>query len=690
MLIEDSGATPGRLRTGAAFFGTLTIAAALSLLPSTAEAGGDSVYGNRGGGQLSETEHRVTLDFDRGYAHLKVRRTVHNGIERHDEAQFWLDIPGTSVATGLRSLGELDGKPKWFEAELLEAEAAAARYEALTGIGGYYPKDPALLSWRDQTYLALQVFPVAPGTEKTVEYDLDMPAVWADGRWHISLPSLGTDALPPTLVLEPSQQLDQLFVNGEVVARGHQLTLDTDVEISLAPRDPAPFALELASIDTGARHLAQWRLTLAPEVSTVPRNAKIVLVLDLSRSVAGDIEAQRRTALTYLEHFADPSQGAEVALLGFDREVRSLSSGFVSVAEATQLLQDATLNQRNGSELGLALARADELLGAAGKRDARRIVVLSDLETASRVTPATVKATAEHSKAIIHLVVAGSSPSADLGRDDAHAWAPLAAATEGVVWWASAPDDWADDDDHAYGREVFEELARPVRIDELAVRIDGARLEDPDLLSYYDPTLDEGQGLEGLALSATPATKFVVEGKLWNTPLHERAKPSRAQAERWSALVFGSELLWELSEPEMMTLAMRGGAVSPVTSYLAIEPGVRPSTEGLDDDERFGGGFGVGSGVGLGSGGGRYAGSGVDPFDKQAWLESELGEGWRRCGGTSSAVEVTLETRTTEILDVGLKLATVDAGLEACMAQVTWSVELPSRFAALEHWHIKL
>ena len=43
-------------------------------------------------------------------------------------------------------------------------------------------------------------------------------------------------------------------------------------------------------------------------------------------------------------------------------------------------------------------------------------------------------------------------------------------------------------------------------------------------------------------------------------------------AKRWAALVFGSHLLSTLSEDEMMVLARHGGAVSPVTSYLAIEP----------------------------------------------------------------------------------------------------------------------
>ena len=38
--------------------------------------------------------------------------------------------------------------------------------QELTGIGGYYPKDPALLSWRAQGQLALQVFPGSAAREE--------------------------------------------------------------------------------------------------------------------------------------------------------------------------------------------------------------------------------------------------------------------------------------------------------------------------------------------------------------------------------------------------------------------------------------------------------------------------------------------------------------------------------------------
>ncbi|PRP93948.1 vWA domain-containing protein [Enhygromyxa salina] len=664
-------------------------AAALSSLPRDAEAGGDDVYGTRGAELLVERGHEIELTMDRGYASLQVRRTVHNGIDRHEEAMFWINVPETSVATGLRTLGELHGKPHWFSGDLLEAEAAAARYEELTGIGGYYPKDPALLSWRDQTFLALQVFPVAPHTEKTIEYTLSMPATWADGRWHVWLPALGSDLLAADLQLTPAQQLDQLFVNGEVVARGHTLTLDHDIEIELAPRDPAPVSLELASVETGAQHLAAWRLTLAPQISQVPKHAQVVIALDLSRSLdPSDVQAQRVAAQTYLEHFADPALATQVALLGFDREVHSLSPGFVTAARAIELLDAATLTQRNGSEVGLALAKAAELLSES-KRGPRRIVLMTDFETASRVAPEHYAATVHHSDAILHLTdVSDGGPW--LERDDQHPWSALAAGSRGVVWSASIPSSWADADEQAVARDVFEEWARPVRIDNLRVRVDGLSLDDDYYWDSFEPTLDEGQGLEDLLLSATPGRELSVEGVTWNIPVHHTAKPSRETGDRWSALVFGSQVLWSLTEPEMMQLAMRGKAVSPVTSYLAIEPGVRPSTEGL---EREGAGaFGIGNvglwGSGSGSGGG-FAGGGPS-FDKRAWLEGELRDGWTRCGGDGLGAELVLETRSVEILDVVLTTASTSTPLRTCMEQVTWSLALDPHFVATETWRVQL
>lgn len=124
----------------------------------------DELAGRRG--VLEERQHRIELTIGAGHATLVVQRTVENLGGRHDQADWQIYLPATAVATLLRTRGIVDGVPRWFTGELMEAEAAAAKYQELTGIGGYYPKDPALLSWRSQGHLALQVFPIPPASAR--------------------------------------------------------------------------------------------------------------------------------------------------------------------------------------------------------------------------------------------------------------------------------------------------------------------------------------------------------------------------------------------------------------------------------------------------------------------------------------------------------------------------------------------
>src|SRR5205085_1665554 len=101
--------------------------------------------------------HTIEVRIEPGHATLTITRVFENRSAKHDQAMLHMtDFPLGAVATGMRTLGD-----KWFVAELLDAEVAAKKYRELTGIGGYYPKDPALLSWRSQGHLALQVFPIA-------------------------------------------------------------------------------------------------------------------------------------------------------------------------------------------------------------------------------------------------------------------------------------------------------------------------------------------------------------------------------------------------------------------------------------------------------------------------------------------------------------------------------------------------
>ena len=150
-----------------------------------------------------------------------------------------------------------------------------------------------------------------------------------------------------------------------------------------------------------------------------------------------------------------------------------------------------------------------------------------------------------------------------------------------------------------------------------------------------------------------------------------RLSPDPAASRLWSALVFGSDLMEELDEKEMMILARHGGAVSPVTSYLAIEPGVRPSTEGIPLE---------GTGDRPRRNGRRHhrprqprdesvSGAGRS-FDHVAWLRKALEPARKRCGYAGRPVTVAIETTIDEIVDIPALPADVP-GDRACLREAT-------------------
>jgi hypothetical protein len=311
-------------------------------------------------------------------------------------------------------------------------------------------------------------------------------------------------------------------------------------------------------------------------------------VLDASLSTRDAFIDDAKTALgAYLSHFAEAD--AKVELLTFDRTVARHLGGFLDVNAALRAVASLTIARRNGSDVDLALAEADKLLSAAPRGAARRIVLLTDGLTRAELTPERLRAALSRSGAVTHAGLLESG-SPQLTRFDDHPWARGLRPNGGLVWNASA----SVESDARELRQVFEEWARPVRLDNLVVYSPELSLQTN--LEALPKTLDEGQGLENLGLEHAAAPWLALEGELWTTPVRASLGADAKQEKLWSALVFGSGVLGALSEPEMMTLARRGKAVSPVTSHLAIEPGVRPSTEGLDH-----GGGGFGEGIGLGS-----------------------------------------------------------------------------------------
>lgn len=642
-----------------------------SILLSANAASADDVRGLRSD-KLVEKTHVIDLRIGHGHADLVVRRTVHNGGPRHDQATFYIDMPSGAVAVGLRTLGALDGKPHWFDGELLEAEKAAARYRELTGVGGYYPKDPALLSWRNQNLLALQVFPCPPGEDKTIEYTLRLPTQYREGRHHLDLSAMGTDKLPATATVSPMIAGEALFVGDTRQKAPAWVSLKDAVDLSVAPMSEKPVEGALASVAFGKqKNVVHFHVDAAPALSRVPRGAHVVVLLDVSRSLeAEQVEAEVAMTRAYLSHFPD----ARATVLTFDRAVRATKNGFVSAREALAGLDGSKVVRRNGSHIDEALSRADALLAALPESTPKRILALTDAHTRRELTPERLRGQLSKSGALLHVGVVDSPHSTLLERDDTHAWAALTRPTGGLVWQASI--DTSDQSDEP--RKVYEELARPKRIDHFQVRAQGIAPEEltaPEVLA-------EGESFEDLRLSEKQVPFVEVTGELWATPMRRVLVADEAENRRWAGLVFGSDLLHSIEEADMMPLAMMGRVVSPVTSYLAIEPGVRPSTEGLEEFSA--------SGAGFGSGHGRLATLyGAQPrinnFDKQAFLKDELSRGLQACGGAGKKATVGLESTLQEVVSAR---ATIDgekpgSKLVTCLEEAAWEIELPGAFAAV-------
>ncbi|HEU4538853.1 MAG TPA: hypothetical protein VFS00_32260, partial [Polyangiaceae bacterium] len=196
--------------------------------------------------------------------------------------------------------------------------------------------------------------------------------------------------------------------------------------------------------------------------------------------------------------------------------------------------------------------------------------------------------------------------------------------------------------------------------------------------------LDEGAGLHFLQLVGGAPSRARALGELWATPVRASFSPSPDENRLAAALAVGNELVDSLPEDQQKALAYRGRAVSPVTSYLAVEPGVRPSTEGLLEGGSGIGGSGGGSGVGLGRIG--TIGRGGPGFDHAAFLREALRKGWRACGGGDGGVALTIETTLAEVVEVRGVAASeiVSKHLEPCLAEAAWSLELPAGFRS-EH-----
>jgi len=650
------------------------LAFAVPLLVSS-KGSADSLSGTKAT-EMFERADTIELRLDHGHATFVVRRTFENRSTQHDQAMLHItDLPEGAVASGLRTLGGTTSNPIWYAAELLDAEVAAKKYQELTGIGGYYPKDPALLSWRSASHLALQVFPVAPKSQKTVEYTLEAPTRWVAGHHQLELPHMGLSSFAPTLTIKAGDTADALFLDGMPIAAGDTRKLFGALTLSAQPKDPPKLGGRFASVSFGkGRAVVHTAIEVSKKLSEKPKEPYVLVLLDGSRSLSdADREGEIAGARAYLSHLTD----AHVQVVVFDRASRPLEASFVTATQALDDLKKLKIAPKNGSDLDVVLADAQKRIADAPKGSPRRILLLTDLMTRSTLVPERIKGL-DQTKAVLHVATIKSDPKyTSVSRDDHDPWAIVPRATGGVLWDAKVRTVLGPSD-----LEPFEEWARPLRIDRVSVTGVGLATSS---MSFPD-SFNEGDGFDDIHLQGSGTPAIEVKGELWSTPITAVLSSNAAEEKLWAGLSVASPVLSELKDPEIAALAFKGGVVSPMTSYLAVEPGVRPSTEGLEWGSGGLGMSGVGSG-GSGFGTGIGLGKGYTQPDRLKFLRDALAKVVTTCGG--GELRTRLETTSAEIVSVDVLPKVPNAKLESCVREGVFGIELPSYFnAKWQSWDV--
>ena len=440
-------------------------------------------------------------------------------------------------------------------------------------------------------------------------------------------------------------------------------------EIRVAPpaiREVAARFGRVVAADTKA--FLRVEVDVAPELSELPHNARVVFVVDASHTMGPEgIDAQLAMVEAYLSHVPD----ARVEVVLVRRRAERLFGDFRPAGEVHAALEAARarggLAPGNGSALDAGAALAAKILK--DTRGPHRIVLATDeLLRAAFSNDLAIRALlAAPADSVAHVVVMQSlSGELSLVRDDGDPLAAIPRRSGGIL---ARLDGVAGAAQKALVPLVLN-LVRPVRIDNF--RVEGADLsaggETPG-------AMDEGSGWRAMVAMRKAPTSLTLTGEIWSRRF-ERAVNSRPGFDlSVAAWVFSEDDYHDLSREEQLRVAFMGRAVSPVTSYLAVEPGVRPSTVGLD---RHGSGIGFGSGFGSAGGG---LGSSVNwtPPDLAALLKQSA----ERCiaelhppAGWSVALSV--ETTLDEVVDV---TATGTAHpVRECLVEAVWALRLTGAF----------
>lgn len=635
---------------------------------------------------LRESSHSVDIRVNRGVATYKVKRTFSNLGSLHEEAQLQIHLPPNAAVRGLR----IRGKTRWHAGKLMHVVSARSQYGRLTGRGPHWPRDPALLQWVAHDKAHLHLFPIAPQSTSTVEYTLSVPTEYKNGQYILYYPdSSDTKNLSiPVIRLYGNDAHSQLLFDGTPVASGEPCvatrlrdTADDSstqsfnqsstgklsdmhvIKISAAPI--ALFTARLGNVDSiQGKNFQRLELDAAKELTKTPNNIFVVFVFDLSKSqTSKTVLAQIEIARAYLSH----TPHARFQIVGYSRFASRLTKAFRPAHDFDALVNTlkagTALKLMNGSNLDGGLKWGQELLRK--KRGTKRIIVLSDQLLSPHWENSHSMAQLPK-RTITHVVDASPLGLASSKRLNHNQLADLADASGGIMLRVSGA--------HTTNKKALDrvalQLVRPTQIDDFAINSTALAWESPDILR-------QGDGLRIMVAQKQSLSKVKIRGRLWSKPfqktIHSSPRFNRASA----AFVFSHDMHSDLSENEQFRLAMHARVLSPQTAFLAIEPGVRPSTAGLKRTLQEG----IIGGVLGGVIGGVLGASTASDKPKDYW-RNLFSKATAECVATHKpnrgwSLQIDVHMTYAEVVDVNLS---EKSSFASCLEEKAWSLDLKKSF----------
>ncbi len=659
----------------------------------TATAGADVVFAAHDA-PLELGPATIEVDVTRFEARFTVRYEVANPGPLPDEAMVELATPPASAVTGLRYQPRAGAA--WLDARLLAAGDAFARWERYADAHFVARRGPALIELQAGSVPVLRLLFVPARDRVAVEYTIVAPVCRAGGHWIAPAPPAPSsdDDDARYVVRGPrgagrrvgraeAPKLIAADVADACSASDPQAAWDAeDFVVVRAPDIPASHgvASRMVLVPAGNQRFVDVVIDTGTRLSPAPRDASVVFVIDASISMGeGGVAAQLGMVRAYLAR----APGARFELVVYRRHATRVFGRWRAGADVEAALAEAGVAPfaiANGSSLDAGLASAATILARAP--GPRRIVAFTD----DRVREALDEELARSSladlpaDAVLHVVSTSAhrGRASALDRADDHFLAGVAARWGGIAAGATLGAD--GELPHARA-DVFEELVRPRRIDDVVIAHGhGERAELGAIL--------EGQSVR--ALERADSDAVTVQGMIWGRPWQPTLVTSDRARRNAAALVVADEQVWHLERDVVRSLATMAHAVSTETSLWADDPRWTPG--GLPPEVALDGRAtpcGIIGSIGGGSfsttsshvGVGRFGPARERP-DVAALLAGPVAACASRSGLVTWSVGLELETTGREIVDVRLARGADDPAFAHCVVESAWSLALGEAFDA--------